>query len=189
MGSPEEQVLVVPRAALVPGEGWLGIRRDGLDDALDIVAREGFFMRRGDAEEDPTHKQVIRTSCCAMASAGSSCAGRAPAGTRASMTAGRSASAATSTRETSMWTAAFGGSGRRSSWRTSSPLHALLACSTTTRTAVGSVHVGFVYVADVGGRPVAIRETDKLEGAFVATAEVAAVRDDLETWSRLSSTR
>ena len=59
MGSPEEQVLVVPRAALVPGEGWLGIRRGDMDHALDVVAREGFFMRRGDAEEDPTHKQVI----------------------------------------------------------------------------------------------------------------------------------
>jgi predicted NUDIX family phosphoesterase len=45
--------------------------------------------------------------------------------------------------------------------------------------------VGFVYQADAGGRPVAIRETDKLEGSFATTADVAAVRDDLETWSRL----
>ena len=59
------------------------------------------------------------------------------------------------------------------------------ACSTTTRPRSGSVHVGVVYVADAAGRPVAIRETDKLEGAFATTAEVAAVRDDLETWSRL----
>jgi predicted NUDIX family phosphoesterase len=33
---------------------------------------------------------------------------------------------------------------------------------------------------------VAIRETDKLEGAFATTDEVAAVRDELETWSRLA---
>ena len=52
-------------------------------------------------------------------------------------------------------------------------------------TAVGSVHVGFVYVADAGGRPVAIRETEKLEGRFATTEEVSAVRDGLETWSRL----
>ena len=46
-------------------------------------------------------------------------------------------------------------------------------------TPVGAVHVGFVYVADAGGRPVAIRETDKLEGAFA---------DDRARWPR-SGTR
>ncbi|MCU0505327.1 MAG: hypothetical protein MUE82_06065 [Chloroflexi bacterium] len=52
--------------------------------------------------------------------------------------------------------------------------------------AVGAVHLGVVCVADATGRPIAIRETDKLEGAFVAASTVAAVRDDLETWSRLA---
>jgi predicted NUDIX family phosphoesterase len=52
-------------------------------------------------------------------------------------------------------------------------------------TEVGSVHLGAVYVADAAGRPVQIRETDKLSGAFAASREVEAVRDDLETWSRL----
>jgi predicted NUDIX family phosphoesterase len=50
---------------------------------------------------------------------------------------------------------------------------------------VGSVHVGAVYVADAAGRAVAIRETDKLSGSFAEPAEVAAVRDRLETWSAL----
>jgi predicted NUDIX family phosphoesterase len=50
---------------------------------------------------------------------------------------------------------------------------------------VGAVHLGLVYVADAGGRPVGIREKHKLEGAFVGTAEVAAVADKLETWSAL----
>jgi predicted NUDIX family phosphoesterase len=52
-------------------------------------------------------------------------------------------------------------------------------------TAVGAVHVGVVFVADAAGRPVAIRETDKLAGSFATTAETAAVRDAMETWSRL----
>ncbi|MEI7744450.1 MAG: NUDIX domain-containing protein, partial [Chloroflexota bacterium] len=59
MGSPDEQVLVVPRPALVPGEGWLGLRTGGLGEALAAVGREGRFLRRGDAEEDPSFKQVI----------------------------------------------------------------------------------------------------------------------------------
>ena len=39
--------------------------------------------------------------------------------------------------------------------------------------------------ADATGRPVRIRETDKLTGAFVDPDEVAAVADQLETWSLL----
>ncbi len=52
-------------------------------------------------------------------------------------------------------------------------------------TEVGAVHLGAVYVADATGRPVAIRETDKLTGSFVGADDVSAVSDRLETWSRL----
>ena len=34
--------------------------------------------------------------------------------------------------------------------------------------------------------PVAIRETEKLEGSFEATDRVAGLRGSLETWSRLA---
>ena len=50
---------------------------------------------------------------------------------------------------------------------------------------VGAVHLGFVYEADVGGRAVAIREADKLSGDFRSPAEVAAVVEHMESWSRL----
>jgi len=50
---------------------------------------------------------------------------------------------------------------------------------------VGAVHLGVVYLADAAGRPVEVRETDKLEGAFAEPSMVASVRDDLETWSRI----
>ena len=52
-------------------------------------------------------------------------------------------------------------------------------------TPVGAVHLGVVFSADAAGQPVAIRETHKLEGAFAEESEVAAVRDRMETWSRL----
>jgi predicted NUDIX family phosphoesterase len=52
-------------------------------------------------------------------------------------------------------------------------------------TEVGAVHLGVVVLADAGGRPVAIRETDKLSGAFAEPAEVAAGAEHLETWSRI----
>ena len=50
---------------------------------------------------------------------------------------------------------------------------------------VGAVHLGLVYAAEAQGRPVAIRETEKLSGAFATLDEVGAVADKLETWSAL----
>jgi hypothetical protein len=43
-----------------------------------------------------------------------------------------------------------------------------------------------VYVADAAGRPVMIRETEKLEGSFAEPGAVAAVEAGLETWSVLA---
>jgi predicted NUDIX family phosphoesterase len=50
---------------------------------------------------------------------------------------------------------------------------------------VGAVHLGFVYEADTAGRAVAIREADKLSGDLRPPAEVAAVVEHMESWSRL----
>jgi predicted NUDIX family phosphoesterase len=52
-------------------------------------------------------------------------------------------------------------------------------------TDVGSVHLGAVFVAEADGRSVAIRETDKLNGAFASRDEVVAVAELLESWSAL----
>ena len=66
------------------------------------------------------------------------------------------------------------------------PEFRLVALLNDDTTDVGSVHLGVVYVGDAGGRPVEIRETDKLAGAFASTAEVATGADRLETWSRIA---
>ena len=50
---------------------------------------------------------------------------------------------------------------------------------------VGAVHLGIVFRAEARGRAVAVRETEKLEGEFVAPVEVMRVYDRLETWSAL----
>jgi predicted NUDIX family phosphoesterase len=52
-------------------------------------------------------------------------------------------------------------------------------------TDVGRVHLGAVFEADADGRPVAIRETHKLEGSFAGPDDVASVVDRMETWSRI----
>ena len=50
---------------------------------------------------------------------------------------------------------------------------------------VGQVHIGVVFLAEAAGRSAAIRETEKLAGAFVAPIDVLRVYDRLETWSSL----
>ena len=185
MGDPDEQVLVVPRASIVTGDGWLGVRRDGIEAALDAVGRDGFFMRRGDAEEDPTHKQVIPYLVLRD-------------GERWFLM--RRTKAGGDARLHDLWSIGVGGhlnpgdgdvaGGLRREWSEEVaadfvPDFVPVGLLNDDTTPVGAVHVGVVFVADAAGRPVAIRETDKLAGSFATTAETAAVRDAMETWSRL----
>jgi len=50
---------------------------------------------------------------------------------------------------------------------------------------VGSVHLGVVFEVEAAGRPVEVREGEKLTGRFATVAEVRAAWDRMETWSRL----
>lgn len=180
-----EQVLVVPRAAIMPDGGWLGVRRDGVAEALAVVAREGRFMSRGRAEEDPDHKQVIPYLVLRDG----------PAWFLMQRTrAGGDA------RLHDRWSIGVGGhlnpgdrdveGGLRREWAEELvaafvPAFQAVGLLNDDTTAVGAVHLGIVYQADAAGRPVAIREVDKLSGAFASTEQVARVRDAMETWSQL----
>ncbi|HEY5629346.1 MAG TPA: NUDIX domain-containing protein [Candidatus Limnocylindrales bacterium] len=186
MANPDELVLVVPREALVPGDGWTGVRRMALQEALAIVAREGRCVRRGDAEEDPTHKQVIPYLVLRD-------------GERWFLM--RRTRAGGDARLHDLGSIGVGGhlnpgdgdvaGGLRREWNEEvdadfQPDFEPVGLLNDDTTPVGSVHIGFVYTADAAGRRVGIRETDKLTGAFATTGEVASVRDGLETWSRLA---
>jgi predicted NUDIX family phosphoesterase len=99
-----------------------------------------------------------------------------------------------------LWTIGVGGhlnpgdgdlaGGLRREWREEvvaafEPEFELIGLINDDTTDVGSVHVGAVYVADARGRDVAIRETDKLTGAFASPDAVARVVDAMESWSAL----
>jgi predicted NUDIX family phosphoesterase len=185
VGDPDEQVLVVPRAALVPGDGWLGVRRGGIDAALSVVAREGRFMRRGDAEDDPSHKQVIPYLVLRD-------------GERWFLM--RRTRAGGDARLHDLWSIGVGGHLNpgdgdvagclRREWAEElmadfEPDYAPVGLLNDDTTAVGAVHIGIVFLADAAGRQVSIRETDKLTGSFAGTEAVGQVRDAMETWSRL----
>jgi predicted NUDIX family phosphoesterase len=186
VGDPGERVLVVPREAIVPGEGWLGVRRDGVDAALAVVGREGRFVLRSAAEQDPRLKQVI--PYLVLRDGGRWFLMRR---TRAGGDA----------RLHDRWSIGVGGhlnpgdvdvlGGLRREWVEELvadfvPDFVPVGLLNDDTTPVGTVHVGIVYVADAAGRRVEIRETDKLVGTFATTDEVAAVRDSMETWSRLA---
>jgi predicted NUDIX family phosphoesterase len=185
VGVAGERVLVVPRDAIVPGPGWTGVRRDGVVEALEAVAREGVFVDRAIAEEDRTHKQVIPYVILRD-------------GERWFLM--RRTRGGGDARLHDLWSIGVGGhlnpgdgdvaGGLRREWAEELiagfvPEFAPIGLLNDDTTPVGSVHVGIVFTADAAGRPVEIRETDKLAGAFATTEEVAAVVDAMETWSRL----
>ena len=181
-----EQVLVVPRASLMTDPGWLGIRTDGLADFEPLVAAEGRYVARPAAEVDRTLKQVIpylvlrdRDDYFLM----------------------RRTRAGADARLHDRWSIGVGGhlnpgdgglrEGLIREWHEElvadfEPAFRLVGLLNDDSTDVGAVHVGAVYVAEAAGRPVAIRETTKLSGAFAPPHEVATVVPDMETWSALA---
>ncbi len=182
----DEQVLVVPRDVLPDRGGWYGLRTDGLDGFADLVAGHGAFRARPAMEVDPSFKQVIPYLVLRD-------------GERFFLM--RRTRAGGDARLYDRYSIGVGGhlnpgdgdllGGLRREWAEElaadfEPAFRLVALLNDDTTEVGSVHLGAVYVAEAGGRPVAIRELDKLEGAFADPSEVAAVADKLETWSRLT---
>jgi predicted NUDIX family phosphoesterase len=183
--SADEQVLVIPRAAIMADPGWLGVRSDRLDGFEELVAREGRFVLRADAEVDRSLKQVIPYLVLRD-------------GERYFLM--RRTKAGADARLHDRYSIGIGGhlnpgdgdlaGGLRREWREElradfDPAFELIGLLNDDSTEVGSVHLGAVYLADAGGLPVAIRETEKLSGQFATPAEVAEVVDRMETWSAL----
>ncbi|HEX3266248.1 MAG TPA: hypothetical protein VHR16_11325 [Candidatus Limnocylindrales bacterium] len=182
-----EQVLVIPRASIMGDPGWLGIRSDAEEIAAfeGLVAREGEFRPRPAMEVDRSWKQVIpylvlrdgeRYFLMRRTKAG----GDARLHDRHSIGVGGHLNPGD--RDLA--------GGLRREWREEvradfEPEFQLIGLLNDDSTDVGSVHVGAVYVAEAAGRPVVIRETEKLEGRFATREEVAEVVDRMETWSAL----
>jgi predicted NUDIX family phosphoesterase len=183
--TPAERVLVVPRATLMGDPGWHGVTTRRLAEFEALVAREGRFEDRAAMEVDRRWKQVIPYLVLRD-------------GRRYFLM--RRTRAGSDSRLHDRWTIGVGGhlnpgdigitGGLRREWTEEIeaafvPEFRLVGLLNDDTGDVGSVHVGAVYVADAGGRPVAIRETDKLEGRFASPDEVARVVDSMESWSAL----
>ena len=190
----DELVLVVPTTdlydALSDGAAWLGIRPAGEDRLAELIRSRGQFRPRSEMEPDETWKQVIpypvlRDGSRWFLMRRTRAGGDARLHDRYSIGVGGHVNPEDGGLDGDLSTAL------RREWLEELdvefvPHFRFLGLLNDDTTSVGRVHVGLVYEADAAGRPVTIRETEKLSGGFVGSADVEAVVDDLETWSRLA---
>jgi predicted NUDIX family phosphoesterase len=184
-GTPEEAVLVVPREALMGPSGWRGVLDQGAEPYLAVIAREGRFAPRSVMESDPRFKQVIPYLVLRD---------------RGRYFLMRRTRAGVDARLHELFSIGVGGhlnpgdvdlaGGLTREWTEELdagfvPEFRLLGLLNDDETEVGRVHVGVVFLAEADGRPVVVRETEKLEGRFVPPIELLAVHDRMETWSQL----
>jgi predicted NUDIX family phosphoesterase len=185
-GHPDaELVLGLPRSRLLGDGAWTGLRAVDVSATLALIATEGSYRPRGEAEEDQAWKQVIPYLLLRD-------------GPRIFLM--RRTRAGGDARLHERWSIGVGGhlgpldpgveagllrefhEELLADWQPSVRPVGLL---NDDRTPVGRVHLGIVFEADAAGRAVAVRETHKLSGAFTTATEVAAGYEHLETWSQL----
>jgi predicted NUDIX family phosphoesterase len=189
-----ELVLVVPTELVVTelggGSTWRGIRRVAADGLEGLIRRAGTFRPRAEVEADEGWKQVIpypvlRDGEAWFLMRRTRAGADARLHDRCSIGVGGHVNPDDGALDGDLSRAL------RREWHEELavdfvPEFRQVGLLNDDTTAVGRVHLGVVYEADAAGRPVAIRETEKLSGAFVPAATVAAAADQLETWSLLA---
>ena len=183
-----EEILVVPREHLMsdPVQGFAR----GPADYVSRIERHGSFRPRKQVEEDPSFKQIIpylivrHTDHLFLFQRGA---------------AGNEA------RLRGLFSIGVGGHINRSDVEGASDLVAaglrreldeeliihgtwrarLVGVLNDDTNAVGRVHFGLVHMVDVESPDVVVRESDALTGRMASREDVLAVRDRMETWSRL----
>jgi predicted NUDIX family phosphoesterase len=186
-----EQVLVIARSRVPGGCAFNGVREadDGaLGELRSAIGVYGRFMDRPVAEESPEWKQLIpyvvlrdgeRVFLMERTDAG----GDARLHHKASIGVGGHINP-----DDGNGDPLAGGLARE--WREElaadwTPEFRLVGLLNDDSNPVGSVHLGVVFEVEAEGRPVAVRETEKLSGRFVTPDQVLAAWDRLETWSQL----
>ena len=180
-----ELVLGAPAARLWSGAAWRGVRTRGTDAVVSAALAAATFRPRVEAEDDPTWKQLIPYLVLRD-------------GARVFLM--RRTRAGSDARLHDRYTIGVGGhvnpgdhgleGALLREWREEldapfDPEVRLVGLLNDDSDPVGAVHLGIVYESDAAGRPVGIRETHKLAGAFAGSDELWAAYDGMETWSQL----
>jgi predicted NUDIX family phosphoesterase len=182
-----ERVLVLPRADVPGGCDFRGIRDADLSALRDAVSRHGTYLDRPMAEDDPGYKQlipyvVVRDANTVFLMERTDAGGDARLHGKASIGVGGHLNPVDEGEDALM-------AGLRREWHEEletdwEPEFELIGLLNDDSNPVGAVHLGVVFSVKAAG-PVAVREHDKLTGAFVGADEVTAAWDRLETWSQL----
>jgi predicted NUDIX family phosphoesterase len=186
MSGEGELVYAVPRDLLFGDVApWLGVKRDGVDGVLARAGEIGNYVPRASAETDRALKQIIpylvlrdgdRIFLMKRTRAGGDARlhDRYTIGVGGHMNPGDGG--------------ILGGLARE--WQEEMeagflPEFEFVGLLNDDTVDVGVHHLGIVYIADASGRPVSVRETDKLSGTFEPMEAAMAVYDRMETWSQL----
>jgi predicted NUDIX family phosphoesterase len=186
-----ERVLVLPRDEVPGGCDFTGIRAAdgaGLNTLRAAIRAHGTFIDRPIAEESPAFKQLIpyvvvrdggRTFLMERTEAG----GDPRLHRKASIGVGGHLNPVDEGDDPLA-------DGLRREWAEElvadwEPEFRLVGLLNDDSNPVGSVHLGVVFVVEADGRPLTVREHDKLSGRWADAAELRAALDRMETWSRL----
>lgn len=186
-----ERVLVLPRPEVPGGTDFHGIRRadaGALEGLRAAVVKHGHYLDRPAAEADPSLKQlipyvVVRDGETVFLMHRTDAGGDARLHGKASIGVGGHLNPVDEGDDALM-------AGLRREWSEEleadwDPEFRLVGLLNDDSNPVGSVHLGVVFEVEAAGRPVDVREHEKLIGAFADADELAASWDRLETWSRL----
>jgi predicted NUDIX family phosphoesterase len=186
-----ERVLVLPRGSIPGGCDFHGIRStddSALADLRAAVARDGRYLDRSAAEEDPAFKQlipyvVVRDGGAVFLMHRTDAGGDPRLHGKASIGVGGHLNPVDEGEDALM-------AGLQREWSEElvadwEPTFRLVGLLNDDTNPVGAVHLGVVFTVDADGRDVAVREHDKLTGKMACPAEFEAARERLETWSAL----
>ena len=182
-----EQVMVVERAEL---SRWLdrhtyALLRGDVDEMLDIIQSKHFFLDRPTAEQSPQYKQiipyvVIRHDGSYFLLQRTRAQAEARLHDKYSLGVGGHINPDAPT--------ILGGLDKELEEEVGVEGDyeiGFVGILNDDTTDVGRVHLGVVYVLDSATGEVAIRETDKMTGSWVARGDLEPLRDRMETWSQI----
>lgn len=186
-----ERVLVLPRERVPGGCDFTGLQPAVATDLVGLrqaVAEHGRYLARPIAEESPAWKQlipyvVVRDGHRVFLMERTDAGGDARLHRKASIGVGGHLNPVDDGQDPL-------NDGLRREWAEEldaawDPDFRLVGMLNDDSNPVGSVHLGVVFQVESAGRPLRVRETDKLSGRMVEPHEVEAAWPRMETWSQL----